>query len=111
MQVDATQLEAHRAPLTGHCYRMLGSAFDAEDAVQETMVRAWQGLDRFEGRSSLRTWLYRIATNVCLDALSDRSRRVRPMEEGPNGSVEGNLETRGGTHWVPARPRTAVPAR
>jgi RNA polymerase sigma-70 factor, ECF subfamily len=108
MQVDATQLEAHRAPLTGHCYRMLGSAFDAEDAVQETMVRAWQGLDRFEGRSSLRTWLYRIATNVCLDALSDRSRRARPMEEGPNGSVEGHLETRERTHWLEPIPDARV---
>jgi RNA polymerase sigma-70 factor (ECF subfamily) len=108
MQVDATQLEAHRAPLTGHCYRMLGSAFDAEDAVQETMVRAWQGLDRFEGRSSLRTWLYRIATNVCLDALSDRSRRVRPMEEGPNGSVEDHLETRERTHWLEPIPDARV---
>jgi len=108
MQVDATQLEAHRAPLTGHCYRMLGSAFDAEDAVQETMVRAWQGLDRFEGRSSLRTWLYRIATNVCLDALSDRSRRVRPMEEGPNGSVEDHLETRERTHWLEPIPEARV---
>jgi RNA polymerase sigma-70 factor (ECF subfamily) len=108
MQVDATQLEAHRAPLTGHCYRMLGSAFDAEDAVQETMVRAWQGLDRFEGRASLRTWLYRIATNVCLDALSDRSRRVRPMEEGPNGSVDDRLETRERTHWLEPIPDVRV---
>jgi RNA polymerase sigma-70 factor, ECF subfamily len=108
MQVDVAQLEAHRAPLTGHCYRMLGSAVDAEDAVQETMVRAWQALDRFEGRSSLRTWLYRIATNVCLDALSDRSRRVRPMEEGPNGSVEDHLETRERTHWLEPVPDARV---
>jgi RNA polymerase sigma-70 factor (ECF subfamily) len=108
MQVDATQLEAHRAPLTGHCYRMLGSAFDAEDAVQETMVRAWQSLERFEGRSSLRTWLYRIATNVCLDALSDRSRRARPMEEGPNGTVEDRLETRDRRHWLEPVPEARV---
>jgi len=108
MQVDATQLEAHRVPLTGHCYRMLGSAFDAEDAVQETMVRAWQALNRFEGRASLRTWLYRIATNVCLDALSDRSRRARPMEEGPNGSVEDHLETRERRHWLEPVPDARV---
>jgi RNA polymerase sigma-70 factor (ECF subfamily) len=108
MQVDAIQLEAHRAPLTGHCYRMLGSACDAEDAVQETMVRAWQGIARFEGRSSLRTWLYRIATNVCLDTLSDRSRRARPMEEGPNGSVEDYLETRERTHWLEPVPDARV---
>ena len=100
MSIDAAQLESHRAALTGHCYRMLGSAFDAEDAVQETLVRAWRSVDRFEGRSSLRTWLYRIATNVCLDALSDSSRRARPMEEGPVGSVNDELHVRPRTHWL-----------
>ena len=100
MSVDVRELEAHRAALTGHCYRMLGSAFDAEDAVQETMVRAWRSRDRFEGRSSVRTWLYRIATNVCLDALSDGSRRARPFEDGPAGTVDDPLEARPRRHWL-----------
>jgi RNA polymerase sigma-70 factor, ECF subfamily len=76
-------LEQHRRELTGYCYRMLGSAFEAEDAVQETMLRAWRSLDRFEGRSALKSWLYRIATNVCFDALAGREKRARPMDLGP----------------------------
>ena len=87
---------------------MLGSAVDADDAVQETMVRAWRSLARFDGRSSLRTWLYRIATNVCLDALDDRSRRARPIEEGPEGSVNDALEVRPRTHWLEPVPDAHV---
>jgi RNA polymerase sigma-70 factor (ECF subfamily) len=79
----AGELEHYRRELTGYCYRMLGSAFEAEDAVQETMLRAWRSLDRFEGRSALKSWLYRIATNVCYDQLSGRERRARPMDLGP----------------------------
>ena len=111
MQMVITDLETHRSALTGHCYRMLGSPADAEDAVQETMVRAWQNLERFQGRSSLRTWLYRIATNVCLDALSARTRRARPIEEGPLGTVDSPLESRPRTHWLePIPDAEAIPA-
>ncbi|MFF9017801.1 sigma-70 family RNA polymerase sigma factor [Streptomyces sp. NPDC014870] len=75
-----SELEKYRTELTGYCYRMLGSSFEAEDAVQDTMVRAWRSLDSFEGRSSLRSWLYRIATNVCLDSLNAGNKRARPMD-------------------------------
>lgn len=88
------QLEKHRRELTAYCYRMLGSGFEAEDAVQETMVRAWRAAGGFEGRSSVRSWLYRIATNVCLDQLRGAKRRARPMELGPSRPpVEASLES------------------
>jgi RNA polymerase sigma-70 factor (ECF subfamily) len=85
---DPAAFERYRVELTGYCYRMLGSAFEADDAVQETMLRAWRGQARFEGRSSVRSWLYRIATNVCMDQLRGRQRRASPMDLGPAGRAD-----------------------
>ncbi len=103
------ELEAHRRELTGYCYRMLGSGFEAEDAVQETMVRAWRNLDRFEGRSALRSWLYRIATNVCLDMLKGPQRRARPMDLGPSSTADAVLAPGLAEHtWVQPAPDARV---
>ncbi|MDB4973642.1 MAG: ECF-family polymerase sigma factor [Myxococcaceae bacterium] len=113
---SVSELEEHRSALTGHCYRMLGSLLDADDAVQETMVRAWRSLDGFDGRASLRTWLYRIATHVCLDALTDKARRERPIDAGPLGRPDDVLETWPGSRWLEpipdamALPQLADPA-
>jgi RNA polymerase sigma-70 factor, ECF subfamily len=84
-------VEPHRAALHAHCYRMLGSVHDADDALQDALVRAWRGLARFEGRSSLRSWLYRIATNTCLDAIAKRSKRVLPIDHGPPAGAGDDL--------------------
>ncbi len=88
---DSGELERHRRELTAYCYRMLGSPFEAEDAVQDTMLRAWRSLERFEQRSSLRSWLYRIATNVCLDMLKSKQRRARPMDLAAARSPDGPI--------------------
>jgi RNA polymerase sigma-70 factor (ECF subfamily) len=111
---DIQHLEAHRSAIIGHCYRMLGSFFDAEDATQEAMIRAWKGLDRFDGRASVKNWLYRIATNVCLDEIHNKSRRARPMEEGPpfsgTPSVE-DLVQRPANEWIePISDARALPS-
>jgi RNA polymerase sigma-70 factor (ECF subfamily) len=106
------RLEEHRAELTAHCYRMLASPFEAEDAVQETLIRAWRGYDRFEGRAALRSWLYRIATNVCFDMLNGRERRARPMDLGPAMEpLEANLNTLPEITWIQPMPdRLVAPA-
>ena len=105
------QLEEHRRELTAYCYRMLGSPFEAEDAVQNTLVRAWRALDRFEGRSSVKSWLYRIATNVCLDSLQGRERRARPMDLGPaQEPVEANLSALPEVTWIEPIPDRLVTA-
>ena len=112
---SAAFLEHYRPALTGHCYRMLGSVLDAEDAVQESMLRAWKGLDRFNDQSSMKTWLYRIATNVCLDTLSSSDRRrIRPLESTtePAQVRDGMiLPQRAREHWVEPIPDVlALPA-
>jgi RNA polymerase sigma-70 factor (ECF subfamily) len=95
------QLEQHRAELTAYCYRMLASPFEAEDAVQDTFLRAWRGFKDFEGRAALRSWLYRIATNVCLDMLNGRERRARPMDLGPaREPIEANLNSLPEATWI-----------
>ena len=103
------ELEQHRRELTAYCYRMLGSPFEAEDAVQDTLLRAWRSIDRFEGRSSLRSWLYRIATNVCLDMLGGRERRARPMDLGPaREPVLENLNTLPEVTWLEPVPEGLI---
>jgi len=109
----ATLLEQYRPALTGHCYRMLGSVIDAEDAVQESMLRAWKGIDNYRAQASLKSWLYRIATNVCLDTISESQReaRVRPVESTPLPGVVRDdlvLETRPREHWVEPIPDIAA---
>lgn len=105
----SADIEQHRRELTGYCYRMLGSGSEAEDAVQETMLRAWRGLEAFRGRSSLRTWLYRIATNVCIDLGTGRQRRARPMDLGPASRVAGaQLRTLPEPTWVEPVPDSHV---
>jgi len=102
-------LEQYRRELTGYCYRMLGSAFEADDAVQEAMLRAWKAADRFEGRSAVRSWLYRIATNVCLDMLRNRQRRALAMDLGPAGSAEAFTgATRPENAWMQPIPDARV---
>jgi RNA polymerase sigma-70 factor (ECF subfamily) len=102
-------LERHRRELTAHCYRMLGSPFEAEDAVQDALIRAWRNLDRFEGRSAVRSWLYRIATNVCLDMLSGRERRARPMDLGPAWNPHGPIgELLPEVTWIEPVPDASV---
>jgi RNA polymerase sigma-70 factor (ECF subfamily) len=109
--VSAEQLERYRHELTGYCYRMLGSIHEAEDAVQDTMLRAWRALDRFEEREGLRPWLYRIATNVCIDLSKGRARRALPMDVAPAQSgelVRGDVRPE--AFWIgPAPDRMVLP--
>ena len=111
---EVRNLEAHRSAITGHCYRMLGSFFDAEDAAQEAMLRAWKGLEQFDGRASLKNWLYRIATHVCLDEIHSRGRRARPMEEGPpfsgHVSIDDLVQRPAGVWIEPIADARALPS-
>jgi len=103
------RLEKHRVELTGYCYRMLGSSFEAEDAVQDTMVRAWRSYEKFEGRSSMRSWLYRIATNVCLDMLNAGNKRARPMDlTAPSPLAQAALNPRADNTWLEPMPDARV---
>src|SRR5499425_3328696 len=103
------QLEQHRGELTAYCYRILGSPFDAEDAVQDAFVRAWRNRDAFQGRSAMRSWVYRIATNVCLDALRNKDRRVRPLDTGPACEpIEANLNVPAEVQWLEPIPQALV---
>ncbi len=102
------ELEQHRSELTAYCYRMLGSPHDAEDAVQDTLVRAWRNIERFEGRAALRSWLYKIATNVCLDMLKAGQRRARPMDLGPSQEpLIENLNVPTEVTWIEPMPDPA----
>jgi RNA polymerase sigma-70 factor (ECF subfamily) len=106
---EFAELESYRPELIGYCYRMLGSPFDAEDAVQDAFTRAWRARDSFEGRAALRSWLYRIATNVCLDMLKSKERRIRPMELGPaKEPVASNLNTRPEATWLEPIPMQLI---
>ncbi|MCI4066623.1 sigma-70 family RNA polymerase sigma factor [Micromonospora sp. R77] len=106
----AARLEAYRSELTGYCYRMLGSGFEAEDAVQETLTRAWRSLDRYDQRrGSLRTWLYTIATNICLDMLRSAQRRALAVDLGPAGGGIGATEPEH-TWILPAPDSRLLPA-
>jgi len=98
MTADIATLEVHRTALTGHCYRMLGSVVDADDAVQETMIRAWKSLNQFDGRAAVRTWLYRIATNVCLDELPTEKNANAPSKMDRRPPVR-----RRSTRWFKGR--------
>jgi RNA polymerase sigma-70 factor, ECF subfamily len=106
--MHAPDLDRFRPALTGLCYRMLGSLTDAEDAVQETMLRAWKSRESFDGRAQLSTWMHRIATNVCLDALSGRSPRWRPFDMRPVGNTREELATRPAEYWVEPIPDLSV---
>lgn len=106
-----SRFEEHRVELRAHCYRMLASPFDADDAVQETFIRAWRSFEQFEGRSSLRSWLYRIATNICLDMLRSTERRARPMDLGPaREPIMANLNALPETTWLEPVPDRLVVA-
>src|ERR1700757_1004298 len=105
------RFDGYRTELTAYCYRMLASPFEAEDAVQETFIRAWRGFDRFEGRAALRSWLYRIATNVCLDMRGSRERRARPMDLGPASEpVLEHAHILPEVTWIEPIPDRLVPA-